>query len=169
MARASFNHGHHMPHPSLTDTIQLATQLHAGQTDKAGAPYVGHLARVCAHLERLFPDASDTERHAAWLHDTIEDTGMTGEGLSALGYASEVVETVQALTKPESPDGAEVVYADWIATLARTGPRTAIRVKLADLHDNADPQRLAALPNETASALRDRYEAAMATLWRALG
>ena len=87
-------------HPSLEETAALAGHWHAGQLDQACVPYVRHLMRVSRHLSRLFPEASMAERHAAWLHDVIEDTGITTDDLAGHGYAPEVIEIVVAVTKP---------------------------------------------------------------------
>lgn len=151
-----------MPLPPLDVTAARAGFWHGGQTDKAGAPYVDHLIRVQRHLLRLFPDATPEERHAAWLHDVLEDTAVTGRDLLAFGYPSEVVALISALSRPDIG-----TYAEWIETLA-TGPRSAIRIKIADLTDNSDPARLAALPAPTATSLAKRYDAALTRLKAAL-
>ena len=80
-----------MPLPPLDVTAARAGYWHGGQTDKAGAPYVGHLIRVQAHLLRLFPDASEVERHAAWLHDVLEDTAITAHDLAEIGYPDDLI------------------------------------------------------------------------------
>ena len=49
----------------------LAEKQHLGQTDKAGSPYITHPARVAERLE------TDEEKVVAWLHDTVEDTGLS--------------------------------------------------------------------------------------------
>jgi (p)ppGpp synthase/HD superfamily hydrolase len=152
-------------HPTLEETAALAGQLHASQTDKNGAPYIGHLMRVSRHLLRLFPDASLAERHAAWLHDAIEDAGITAADLRARGYAEDVIEMVEAVTK-SADDGQS--YAERIEMLIATGLRGAIRVKLADLTDNSDPARLAQLPPDRAKALANRYGQARQRLLAAL-
>ena len=41
----------------MTPAESLARRAHAGQLDKAGQPYVGHLERVVANLLRRWPDA----------------------------------------------------------------------------------------------------------------
>ncbi|WP_264944272.1 HD domain-containing protein [Sphingomonas canadensis] len=150
--------------PTLEETAALAATLHAGQTDKAGEPYIGHLARVSRHLLRLFPGASEAERHAAWLHDSIEDTGTTAETLTAFGYPPEVIAIVEALTKP----GGGVTYPEWIEALAASGFASAMRVKLADLSDNSDPERLARLSCDRRDALERKYLPAIARLRHAL-
>ena len=152
-------------HPSLEETAAFAGTLHAGQTDKAGEPYIGHLIRVSRHLVRLFPRATPVERHAAWLHDALEDTPVTAAALRGRGYAPEVIEIVEAVTK--DPDSGQT-YAERIETLAARGPRGALRVKIADLTDNGDPARLAALSEAKAASLGKRYAQARARLLAAL-
>ena len=152
-------------HPTLEESAAWAGYWHAAQRDKAGQPYVGHLVRVSRHLVRLFPDASSVERHAAWLHDVLEDTEITAADLAARGYAPEVIDTVQAVTKSPDP---EMTYAQRIERLARAGTVSAIRVKLADLTDNSDPDRLGQLPEAKAASLGARYRAAKQHLFEEL-
>ena len=152
-------------HPTLAETAAFAAHVHAGQTDKAGHPYYLHLARVARHLVRLFPSAGMVERHAAWLHDVLEDTDTTADDLRRMGYAEAVIDLVAALTKPMAP---QVPYADWIAALADRRDMGALRVKIADLTDNSDPERLQALPIERARELSARYGAALQVLQTAL-
>ena len=152
-------------HPSLEETAAFAAQLHAGQTDLAGEPYFGHLVRVSRNLSKLFRGATSVERHAAWLHDALEDTDLTIADLRGRGYAPEVIAIVQAVTK--NPDGHET-YAERIEALAQAGPRGAIKLKIADLTDNLDPVRLSALPADRAAALGKRYRRARDRLLAAL-
>ena len=104
------------------------------------------------------------ERHAAWLHDAIEDTPTTAADLLERGYGADVVAIVTALTKTESGSS----YQDWIEQMAASGFVPAMRVKLADLSDNSDPARLAQLPPDRAASLAARYERAKETLVAAL-
>jgi (p)ppGpp synthase/HD superfamily hydrolase len=136
------------------DIPALAERLHAGQTDKAGAPYITHLARVAGILKRRWPDASDDEIAAAWLHDCLEDTEATEDSLLAAGVTPETIRIVRAVTRPEGSD-----YLDWIGTLAATRDVSILRVKLADNEDNRDPLRVAALPG-AAERVATRYEPA---------
>ncbi|MEM9032225.1 MAG: HD domain-containing protein [Pseudomonadota bacterium] len=152
-------------HPSLEETAAFAANAHAGQTDKAGEPYFKHLARVVSHLQRLFPFASNAERHAAWLHDIIEDTSITINDLRELRYAEEVLALVRALTRPEDPGTS---YAEWIASLAESGDARVIRVKIADLTDNTSAERLEALPADQRASLAQRYQKALQRLQGAL-
>ncbi len=140
----------------------LARRLHAGQVDKLGEPYVGHLARVVAILRRRWPDASAAEVEAAWLHDAIEDTGANAADLLAAGISPAAVAIVERLTRPPGSD-----YLDWIRDLAAAGDRSVLRVKLADNEDNRDPGRVARLPGGAAGVAtrygpaRDILEAAL--------
>ncbi|WP_234053643.1 MULTISPECIES: HD domain-containing protein [unclassified Xanthobacter] len=143
---------------AVTRARSLAEQLHAGQVDKAGAPYVGHLERVAGLLAAWWPEPAEAELEAAWLHDALEDTGATAESLLAAGVSPAAVEMVCAVTRP-----AGTAYLAWIGDLARTAPLGALRVKLADNADNSDPARVARLP-DGARRVAERYAPARALL-----
>jgi len=147
--------------PSIEDTKAWANDLHDGQVDKAGAPYIGHVMRVYAGVREVFPEAGEDVLHAALLHDAIEDCAVTAEDLRARGYSAECIAIVEAVTKNPA-DG--LTYAQRIERLAASGPRGAIQVKISDLMDNSDPARLAALPAETAASLSKRYQKALSRL-----
>ncbi|WP_342152403.1 phosphohydrolase [Methylorubrum sp. SB2] len=142
----------------------FARRAHAGQTDKGGAPYTGHLgqvaARARAHAERLgFGDeVAALCAQVGWLHDTIEDTDTTADDLRAAGFGA-AVRAVLALSRPEGPP-----YLAWIQAIADSGDLVPIIVKLADNEDNLDPSRELA----GAGSLRERYEASAAILRAAL-
>lgn len=128
---------------------QIATRAHAGQTDKAGRPYIDHPRRVAARLADLQAQA------AAWLHDVIEDTEVTAEDLRNEGVDDEVIAAVELLTRT----GDDAYYA-------RIAEHPLAReVKLADIADNTDPARTALLDPETRQRLATKYEHAR----RALG
>ena len=127
---------------------KIACQLHAGQTDKAGRPYIEHLTRV---LLRVQMDGGDRfQQIAALLHDSIEDEKTTADELLALGVPSEAVGLVQALTKRE-----EQSYEDYLRGLI--GRYRVVTVKMADLDDNSDPERLELLPERQRMRLQAKY------------
>lgn len=136
--------------PTLEHAIALAAQAHAGQIDKAGAPYILHPLRVMLRC------ATNEQRMAAMLHDVVEDCGITLERLRAEGFPDAVVRAVEALTKRDGED--------YDAFVRRAGADPIARiVKLADLADNRDLSRL---PNPTTKD-RERlakYERATAYL-----
>ena len=110
----------------------IAEAAHAGQDDKAGAPYFAHPARVAASLD------DPVARCAAYLHDVVEDCpGWTLARLAGEGMPPAVIAAVDALTKRAGDD--EDSY------LARVlANPLAVRVKIADTRDNMDLSRIAA-------------------------
>lgn len=115
---------------NLSETMTFVREAHEGQNDKAGEPYWKHLFRVMRRMVTL------EEQQVALLHDILEDTYLKAEDLLQRGFAPSVVASVVRLTRPQGVD-----YYAYIAALASSGDRTAIRVKLADLGDNLDPAR----------------------------
>ena len=110
--------------------VEIAAHAHAGTVDKAGAPYLLHPLRVMLSVD----DAE--ERIVAVLHDVIEDSEWTLEGLAAEGFSGAIIEALDCLTKRDGE-----AYDDYIDRVAQD--RIATRVKLADLTDNMDVRRLA--------------------------
>ncbi|WNG50053.1 GTP pyrophosphokinase [Archangium minus] len=136
--------------PTLEDAIALAVEAHQGQRDKAGQTYILHPLRVMFRLE------TETERMVAVLHDVVEDSPWTLERLRELGYPEEVLGALDCLTKREGET--------YEAFIERVRPHPlARRVKLADLEDNMDVRRLAAVTSKDAERLA-RYRAAWARL-----
>ena len=132
---------------------ELAFVAHAGQTDKAGAPYFEHPRRVALKLE-----GDSQAMTVALLHDVLEDTGVTEAELRDT-FSAEIVDAVVAITHPEGePD--DVYYQR-----VRSNP-LALRVKLADIHDNLEPWRLAELNDEERSRLLEKYGSALVRSWR---
>ena len=116
----------------VADALRIATEAHRGQADKAGQPYIGHVVRVMGRVD------TDVEKMAAALHDVIEDTDATPESLLGQGVPEDVVDAVVALTKRDGE-----TYTDFVL---RVGAHPIARqVKIADLADNSDPRRIAAL------------------------
>ncbi len=115
-------------HP-LNQAIVLAAEAHSGAVDKGSAPYILHPLRVMLAVEGI--DA----QIAAVLHDVIEDHGATRESLLAAGFASHIVEAVEAITRRYGEE-----YTTYIQRVA-TNP-LAKAVKIADLKDNMDLSRI---------------------------
>jgi (p)ppGpp synthase/HD superfamily hydrolase len=109
---------------TLERAIAIAEKAHAGQTDKAGQPYIGHPMRVMKSV------GTDEERIVAVLHDVVEDSDWTLDMLLNEGFSATVVDAVDALTKRAGEDyDREFIPRAGRLPLAR-------RVKLADLDDN---------------------------------
>ena len=77
---------------------------------RGNEPYINHLAEV-ANLLAIVTDGADAELVAAgWLHDTIEDTETTREGLAQTfseRVAALVVEVTDDMTLAEGSAQAE--------------------------------------------------------------
>lgn len=116
----------------LEKAIRLAAKGHEGQMDKGGQPYILHPIRVMLQCE------TTEEKTVAMLHDLLEDTAMTERDLREAGFSEEVIEAVLLLTKEDGAD-----YMAYIARVCEN--RLAARVKLADLTDNMDLNRLPGL------------------------
>lgn len=129
---------------------RLAYWAHAGQTDKAGRPYIEHVARVATAV------SDDPEAEAvAWLHDVLEDCPDMESAV--LHFPGAISKAVHILTRYDDETDAKYYWH------IRNNP-IALRVKLADIADNSDESRLAVLDSSTAERLRHKYAKAMALL-----
>lgn len=135
---------------TLERAIAIAAQAHAGQTDKAGAPYILHPLRMMLTLE------TEAERIVAVLHDVVEDTPVTLDDLRAERFTDEILAALESVTKRDGED--------YEAFVLRAGQNPiGRRVKLADLRDNSDISRIPA-PTEKDYGRLEKYRGAIATL-----
>ena len=133
--------------PTIEDAILWATEVHRGQVDKAGHPYILHPLRVMLRM------TSDDARFVAILHDTIEDSDHTLDDLRALGYSETIIAAVDAITRR-----ADETYEQFIQRL-KPNP-LARKVKLADLLDNMDLRRANPVVAEKDAERIARYQRA---------
>ena len=92
----------------VSEAAELAAHRHNGLTRKGrgSEPYINHLAEV-ANLLAAATDGADAELvAAAWLHDSIEDTGTTREEL-AQKFSEHVADLVVEVTGQGAPLGLE--------------------------------------------------------------
>lgn len=137
----------------------VAIQAHAGQMDFQGVPYINHPQEV-ALLALEFKAEHHHPQHTiavAWMHDVIEDSGITAGDLLDAGFPPIIVEDVEMLSRPPG-----VIYRQFIERLATEGSDTAITVKMADLAHNTDPDR------PVSSSLSRRYALAQKRLLHAI-
>ena len=121
--------------PNFEQCLTIANQIHSGQKDKAGEPYILHPMRVA--LSFCVPGM----RCAGILHDVLEDARLIDE-LFLTGLCDQirwaggglVLHTVKMLTKSPRED-----YTEYITRVATFLP--AVQVKLADLADNLSEER----------------------------
>lgn len=111
----------------------FARQAHEGQTRKfTGAPYYTHVERVAA-LVRERTDAPELIA-AAYLHDTMEDCGVTYETL-ARHFGHAVANIVHALTNDDARKKQQGKVRYMIDKLTAMNP-DALLVKLCDILGN---------------------------------
>lgn len=108
---------------------EIAKKAHLGQIDKAGEDYIKHPEKVASFVN------SDEEKAVAYLHDVIEDTELTLEGLREYGFSEEVLKAVDVITKKKGQD-----YQTYLNSVKEN--KLARVVKLADLRHNSDLTRL---------------------------
>ena len=120
---------------TLESAIEIASRAHAGVRDKQGQPYILHPIRVMMGVE------SEEAKIVAVLHDVVEDTAMTLETLRGEGFSEQVLEALSRVTHEESQSYAEYVIACHSNPIAR-------QVKLSDLRDNANLDRLLLRPEK---------------------
>ena len=135
------------------EALALATRAHAGQVDKAGLAYIDHPVRVAERLT----GRSEVLYIAGLLHDTVEDTFVTLAVITE-HFGPEVAVLVDAVTKREGERKPE-----YYARVKAAG-LDAVALKMADIADNTDPDRLAHLPAELRDRLTTKYAQAVLAL-----
>lgn len=115
----------------------FATAAHAavGQVRKyTFEPYIVHPAEVASIVAGA--GGSETMVAAAWLHDTVEDTGVTIEVIRA-EFGTEVAELVGWLTDVSRPEHGNRAHRKALDRAhSAMAPAEAQTVKLADLIAN---------------------------------
>ena len=133
---------------TLERAIAISAEAHAGQVDKAGAPYVLHPLRMMLSMSSI------DERIVAILHDVCEDCpGWTLDRLRREGFSDLIIDALQSVTKRDGED-----YEDFVRRAAANP--IGRRVKLADLHDNSDLSRIA-VPSERDFRRIEKYRRAI--------
>ena len=132
---------------TLERAIQIATEAHKGQLDKAGRDYIGHPLRV------MEMGKTEDEKIVGVLHDVIEDTDWTFERLEAEGFSREVIEALRCVTKLVENEN----YDDFIERVKKNP--LAVAVKINDLTDNMDIRRLPYLSDKDVKRLKKYLKA----------
>ncbi|MFM6957811.1 MAG: guanosine-3',5'-bis(diphosphate) 3'-pyrophosphohydrolase [Acinetobacter sp.] len=114
---------------TLEQAIALAAQQHAGQVDKANAPYILHPLRVMLNVPTI------EHKIVAVLHDVLEDTETSTEDLRKLGFQQQIIDAILALTKKAGESRLQAAQRTVQNPIARV-------VKLADIADNMDLSRI---------------------------
>jgi len=110
--------------------MDIAMRGHAGQLDKRGSPYIQHLMRVAGRVHK-------DHCHIALLHDYFEDVHVARdkkEMANTLPFLEEgELEALRLLTRSK-----EVTYRLYIESIAFSGNKMAIDIKIADLEDHLE-------------------------------
>ena len=123
--------------------LEIPAVAHAGQVDKAGAPYISHPIAVAGLVE------TPEEKMVAYLHDVVEDTDVTIQDLKEAGFSEAVLDAVRAMTHGDGEPREEYLKRVKANPLAR-------KVKLADLTHNSELSRIPD-PKEKDIKRRERY------------
>lgn len=113
----------------LERAIVIAMESHQGQIDKAGKAYILHPLRVMLVMK------TEEEMIVAVLHDAVEDSNVTLEDLKFQGFPEDVLGAIACITKKSGEP-----YYDYIQRIKKNP--LAFRVKIADLRDNMNLQRI---------------------------
>lgn len=121
----------------INKAYQFANNAHKGQFRKyTGEPYITHPAEVATIVSKV--TACPDTIAAAYLHDVIEDCGVTGDELKQVGFSDKTVALVVQLSdvsKPEDGNRALRKKLDREAYINATPE--AQTIKLADMISNA--------------------------------
>ena len=132
---------------TLERAIEIATQAHQGQFDKAGRDYIGHPLRV------MEMGKTENEKIVGVLHDVIEDTDWTFEKLTEEGFSQEIISALRCVTKLSENEN----YDDFIDRVKKNP--LAVAVKINDLTDNMDIRRLPYLSDKDVKRLKKYLKA----------
>jgi (p)ppGpp synthase/HD superfamily hydrolase len=140
----------------VAEVEALARDAHEGQVDKIGVPYFEHVKSVALALTPFGPEMV----MAGLLHDIVEDTPWTLEGLRSAGVPEEVLQVVGAVTNRPGES-----YQEKVERIARD-PKARL-VKIADNAHNSRADRAEHLSPEHRERLRLKYRKARKVLWAA--
>ena len=130
--------------------LKISFEAHKNQKDKSGIPYVYHPF----HLAEQMRDEETTI--VALLHDVVEDTDITLDDLSYMGFDLKIIEALNLLTHKK-----DLEYMAYIQKIKKNPIASA--VKIADLKHNSDLSRLDII-DEKAIARKEKYMKALAIL-----
>lgn len=122
---------------SLKEELDLALEVcyeaHRCQVDKGGNPYILHPLRISYKALKLGLQFAIV----GLLHDVVEDTDKTFQDLLDLGFSNKTVNSLKLLCHEKSVD-----YFTYISGIKLSGDEVAIQVKLLDLEDNSNINRI---------------------------
>jgi (p)ppGpp synthase/HD superfamily hydrolase len=130
--------------------LKLALEIHTGQVDKAGKPYILHPLRLMSKF------STDDEMITALMHDDVEDGDITLADLEELGFNKYVVSAIDCLTKRDNES-----YEAFISRINQNS--LAKKIKIEDLKDNMDLTRLDSISDKDIARVK-KYHKALSVL-----
>lgn len=106
----------------------IAIEAHNNAVDRGGEMYILHPIFVASHMD------TEDEMSAALLHDVVEDTPITLDRLSSLGFA-DIVPIIDNLTRRRGE-----AYEAYLERV-KSHP-ISLKVKMWDMKHNSDRSRL---------------------------
>lgn len=116
---------------TLGRAIAIAAKEFEKVTDKGGNPYILHCLWVMNAVRHL----GENHMIVAILHDLVEDTNWTIQGLRMEGFSEDILYSIDTITKKPKQ-----LYMDYIEGIALNP--MAREVKLRDLEHNSKITRL---------------------------
>ena len=132
------------PSAKILCAQKICREAHAGQVDKAGAPYYLHPFAVAAKV------SGEAAVITALLHDVLEDTDYPPEKLREQ-FGTEIYAALQALNHHKGES-----YSDYIGRVIQN--RLAAIVKKADMEHNMDLSRLPEITQRDIDRLEKKYK-----------
>lgn len=135
--------------------------------DKSGSSYLNHLYTVSQSDDYI-------SSVAGLLHDIIEDTDITALDLLEIGIDKNIVETIFIVTKPKherinmTEEERLEAYNKEIDDIIKSGNIHALRLKVRDMKDNSNPERLKLLSSEKQEWFNKKYGNNLKKLEKAL-
>lgn len=127
----------------LDKAINIASNAFLGKVDKQGRPYILHLIWVMNKVRHL----GEIYMIVAVLHDLLEDTDWTIEGLMKEGFSQEITEALDLLTHYPTE-----AYENYVSRLSTN--TIAREVKMRDLEHNSKITRLKGIRDKDVERLR---------------
>lgn len=122
-------------------------ELFKDKTDKGENPYIGHLIQVAQNVKPQYA-------RIAFCHDVIEDCGVDEKWLMNpdFGLTEYEIKAIRTLTRPKG-----MTYSNYILNIMDTNDLGIMYVKMADLLDNMNLNRLRDMSKEDIDRVTELY------------
>ena len=105
----------------------ICERVFEGKKRKSGVPYLNYLIAV----SNKFSD--DKTKVIALLHDIMQETEITANDLSEIGFPSDIVKTVVLMTREENES-----YDEFINRIIGSKNDRALQIKKVDIEQSMD-------------------------------